>query len=136
MNTVPITPLTLIAAEIGGDANALAVKFGNAVTLDAAGLRCVPTDAAREFITDHRAAVAAEGDRLRAERDAARQRPHPTRERIRAIGRQQEQFDGADVPALGVLLAGDIEARLASSASRMDELMTGDSHYHSLSERG
>jgi hypothetical protein len=55
-----LVPLTLVALEIGGDASVLAVKLGDAVELDTAGFRCVPTDTARQIITEHRQAVAAE----------------------------------------------------------------------------
>ena len=40
-------PLVIVAAEVGATADELAQRFGDAVTLDAAGLRCVPTERAR-----------------------------------------------------------------------------------------
>ena len=58
------------------------------------------------------------------------------RERVKALQRQQEQFDGADIPALAVMTAGDIEASMDASSARMDELMAGDVYYHSLTEKG
>lgn len=126
MSTPPLTPLTLVALEIGGDAGALAVKFADSVTLDEAGLRCVPTDTAHQFIANHRAAVQAQRDRQAAKREAAKRRPFPLRERVRALHRQQERFDGADLPALAVMTADDIEGRQAASAERMNEMLGGE----------
>lgn len=128
----PLTPLTLIALEIGGDADALAVKFADAVTFDDAAMRCVPTDTAHQFVTDHRAAVQAQRERRAAQEAELRRRPNPLRERVRALQRAQERFEGSDLPALAVMTAGDLETRLESSGRHMDELLTGESHYHSL----
>lgn len=138
MNPQPnpqLVPLTLVAAEIGGDANALAAKIGDAIVLDGIGLRCLTADRARTVIADHRAAVQAQRDQRRAEVAEARRRPDPLRERVRAIARAQERFGGADLPALAVMTAGDIEGRLEVSSKHLDELLTGDPHYHSLSAR-
>ncbi|MBB2990264.1 hypothetical protein FHR72_001732 [Mycolicibacterium iranicum] len=138
MNPQPpqLVPLMLVAHEIGGDANALAAKLGDTVVLDGIGIRCLTADLAREVIADHRAAVAAERDRRRAEAAEARRRPDPLRERVRALAAQQERFGGADLPALAVMTAGDIEGRLEVSSKHLDELLTGDPHYHSLSGKG
>jgi uncharacterized protein YhaN len=131
-----LTPLTLIAAETGGDADTLAVKFADAVTLDGAGLRCVPTDTARQYITDHRAALQAEQNRKAAQREAARQQPHPVRERIRALQRQQEEWEGStDVPALAVMTASDVEASMNASSARMDEMLAGEMVVHRIRQR-
>jgi hypothetical protein len=129
--TTALTPLTLIALEIGADADALAVKFADSVTLDDAGMRCVPTDTARHYITDHRAAVAAERERKAAQREAARQQPHPVRERVRALQAAQARWEHVtDVPALAVMTAGDVEASMDASSARMDEMLAGGMVVH------
>jgi hypothetical protein len=130
-----LEPLVTVAAEIGADADVLAGRLAGAVELNAAGIRCIPTDTARQVIADHRAAVQAMRDRQLARRAEAARRPHPIRERVRALQRQQERFAGADVPALAVLMASDLEDRQAASSRRLDELLTGDSHYHRINEK-
>jgi hypothetical protein len=132
----PLTPLTLIALEVGGDADALAVKFADAVTLDDAAMRCVPTDTARQYIANHRAAVQAERDRKHAQRLAARQQPHPVRERVRALQAAQARWEGStDVPALAVMTASDVEASMDASSARMDEMLAGEMVVHRVRQR-
>jgi hypothetical protein len=131
-----LIPLATVAAEIGSDADVLAARLGDAVTPDDIGIRCIPADIARDQIARHRAAVQADRDQQRAQRDAAKRRPFALRQRIRAIGRQQERFAGAALPATAVMMADDIEDRLEASGHRMDELMSGDSVYHPIGEKG
>lgn len=134
MNQQPphLVPVTLVAGEIGADANALAAKLGDSVVLDGIGLRCLTVDLARAVIADHRGAVQAQRDQRRAAEAASRRQPHPLRERVRAIAEAQERFGGADLPALAVMTAGDVESRLESSSRHLDELLSGDPHYHPL----
>ncbi len=98
-------PLVIIAAEIGTTADELASRFGDAVTLDAAGIRCVPTERARVLLAAHRAAVKAEAE-CRAEQ--ARQ----FQERMVEIDRRNRAQQTAGRPAvsgnaLADLMAGD-----------------------------
>lgn len=104
--------------------------------LDEIGIRCIPAAAARDLIATHRAAVQIARDRQRTEREAARQRPHPIRQRLESLHAAQERFEGADLPALAVMMANDVEASMNASSARMDELLTGDSYYHPINEKG
>ena len=126
MNDTGLIPVAIVAGEVGADTDELAARLGNAVTLDAIGVRCIPADTAVDLITDHRAALQAERDRKAAQREAARQRPHPVRERIRALQRQQEEWQGdRDTPALARALAGDPESRFNKSDAALAEMMSG-----------
>ena len=131
MNDTALIPVAIVAGEVGADTDELAARLGNAVTLDAIGVRCIPADTAVDLITDHRAALQAERDRKAAQREAARQRPHPVRERIRALQRQQEEWQGdPDTPALARALAGDPESRFNKSDAALAEMMSGQVVQH------
>ena len=125
-----LVPLTLVALEIGCAADALATRLGDAVELDAAFIRCIPVTTARDLIAARRAAVQAERDRWRAEREAARQRPHPTRQRVKALAAAQEKWDGDDAPAIVRMLADDPDTKFARSSRNLDEMMSGELVQH------
>ena len=126
-------PLVTVAAEVGVDADTLASAFGDAVTHDDAAMRAVAVDIARHYIDAHRASVQAEQNRKTAQREAARQRPHPVRERIKALRRQQEKWTHVgDIPAFGRLTADSIEASADASAARMDEMLGGELVRHPI----
>jgi hypothetical protein len=130
-----LTPLTLIAAETGGDADALAVKFADAIRLDDAAMRCVPTDTARQYIIDVRNARSAEQTRKIAKRREAARQPHPTRERIRALQAAQARWEHVtDIDALAVMRASDIESSMDASSARMDEMLAGEMVVHRVQE--
>jgi hypothetical protein len=112
MKDTALTPIALVAVELGTTADELAITLGDAVEFDAIGVRCVSADTARRLIADHRAAIEAERDRKAAQREAARQRPDPVRERVKALRRSQARWQHiADVPALGRMAAADIRSR-------------------------
>lgn len=67
-----------------------------------------------------------------AERAVSAAAKHPDRERVRALKRAQKRFDDSDLPALARMSAADIEAKAELSARHLDELMSGECHYHSL----
>ena len=55
-NSNSLVPLVVLALEIGTTADELASRFGDAVTLDAAGIRCVSTERAGIYVAAHRGA--------------------------------------------------------------------------------
>src|SRR3954453_21000388 len=103
-DTNPPVQLVLVAAEIGRDADELAVQLGDAVILDVAAIRCVAVAVARDLITTHRRRLKDEHDRAAARWAAAEARPNALRDRVQALARQQKRFDGADVSALAVMM--------------------------------
>ena len=117
--------LAVVAVELATTADELAARLGDAVELDAALVRCIPAGAARDLIATHRAAVQAARDRQRAELEAARQRPHPIHQRVRAIAAAQEKWEGTDVPAIVRLLADDPDSKFNRSSARLDEMWSG-----------
>jgi hypothetical protein len=104
-------PLTLIALEVGATADALAARFGDAVTIDGIGLRSVSADAARQFLTDHRASLQKARDLEAARREEAQRQPHPTRDRVRGLMAKQRPISGTDGPAYSRLMADEHAAR-------------------------
>ena len=130
--TPRLVPVSTVAAEVGVDTDTLAARLAADVIIDADRVRCLPSDLTQRLIDDHRAAVQARRERRAAQEAELRRRPNPLLERVRALQRAQERFEGSDLPALAVMTAGDLETRLESSGRHMDELLTGESHYHSL----
>lgn len=135
LNDLDLIPIATIALEIGTTVDELA-RLADDVTIDAvSGLRSVTAEQSRRLLTAHRDAVRADADRARAQREAAARQPNPLRARIRALRRQQEWFDGVDLPAAGRMMAGTYEGRLDNAGARLDEMMTSGADtltYHSL----
>ncbi len=136
--------LVTVAAEVGIGADELAQRFGDAVIVDAAGVRCISAERAREFITTHRALRQAEAERRRRRRAELAARPNPVRERLAARKRAEEQLgqigspgeplDPREALATMQMLDGATDRRLAASARRRDEQTTGQLVYRRYGE--
>ena len=135
-NTNPLVPLALIAAETGEDVDALATRFGSAVTFDSSGFRAVPSEVCLAHLQKRRNAIQAKRNEVIAAEAIARARPNRLRERVRAIARAQtERFGDTDLPSIAIVLADDAEDRMANSSARLDEYLGGDATQHRISPK-
>jgi hypothetical protein len=126
-NSNDVAALTLVAAEVGATADELASRFGDAVMIDDAGIRCIPTEIACELITAHRAAVQAERERRLREQAERAARPFALRERVRAIAAAEATWDGdPNTPALVKALSRDPDSAQRRSEARLDEMRSGE----------
>jgi hypothetical protein len=133
-----LVPLAVIALELEIDVNALAGQFGDAVTIDAAGLRCVEAGRSRAYLANANAARQAERERIQrqaaetAERiDAANA---PLRALLSAIQAQPAAEPGT--PALAAMIANDPDIGFNRRGRFLDEVLGGQNTYHDVQQEG
>lgn len=136
--------LTLVAAEIGTDAGTLAHRLGDAVVVNAAGLRALPVDRCRAVIDDHHAAAQAASER--AAEMAARPGPmDQVRRLVAAIDERDERLRApgmldAGMTAFARMQIADHEAKLEVKGRYLDEMIQngidGTLRMHAIDQEG